>query len=299
METQHTTVDADAKEVVVELPSIRALLEKVWDSSTSLLPYLWWATAILLVLQLPLLLGSADIPSSLGEATIEFLVLLIANAASALFSVALVYYIVQLYIDPATVTVQSSVRWLGRNIFTILLLMALAFGITLTGVFLLLIPALIFAVYNMFSYIVLVREEKRTPVNYLIRSTELVYGAFWPLLGRVLAVLVVTWIVLSIAGWFASTVAALLLGFLPNIFLEVVVLGVTVLVQVMGTVATVSVLLQLYDVRYAQTVNQPSQLPAKRLRIIYRTAAIIGWLGFLSLTLGLFVMFMASFATGW
>lgn len=298
METQHTAVEADAKEVVVELPHIRTILEKMWQSITNMLPYLWIATAVLYVLQLPVVFYSTDLSSGFDEA-VELVVLLVVNAASGLFAVALVYYIVQLYIDPTTATLEASLRWLGRHLFTVLVLMALAFGITLTGVFLLLIPALVFAVYNMFSYIVLVREEKRSPVNYIIRSTELVYGAFWPLLGRVVAVLVIAWIVLSIAGWFASLLAAMLLGFLPSPLLELVVLGVTVLVQVLGTVATVSVLLQLYDVRYTQTVDQPSQLPAKRLRIIYRTAAIIGWLGFLSLTLGLFVMFMASFATGW
>lgn len=297
METQNTAVEADAKEVIVELPHIRTILEKIWQSITQMLPHLWIATAVLFVLQLPMLFYSTDLSSGFNEIT-ELIVLLVANAVSGLFSVALVYYIVQLYIDPTTATLEASLRWLGRHVFTVLLLMAFVFGITLTGVFLLLIPALIFAVYNMFSYIVLVREEKRSPVNYIIRSTELVYGAFWPLLGRVLAVLVITWVVLSIAGWFASLLAAILLGFLPSPVLEVVVLGITMVVQVVGMVATVSVLLQLYDVRYAQTVDQPQQLPVKRLRAIYRTAAVIGWFGFLSLTLGLFVMFMASFATG-
>ena len=294
METKHTIVDVDADEVVLGLPSILTLLEKAWRSITLIFPHLWWAVAIVAILQLPLVLMSEDLESGIYEST-ELIVLLLANIASVLFSIVLIHYIIQLHIDSTTANLSESLRWLGRRVGTVLLLMAIVFGITFTGIFLLLIPALIFAVYNMFSYIVLVREEKRAPVNYIIRSTELVYGAFWSLLGRVVGTLFIFWITLSVVTWLVGQVVTILFGAFPVLVVEVLLFGIFLVIQMVGVVATVSVLLQLYDVRYAQTVDDQSrQLPVKRLRAMYRTAAVIGWLGFFSLTLGLFIMYITS-----
>lgn len=67
------------------------------------------------------------------------------------------------------------VKFLGVSL--LLVVLVIAWG------FVLIIPALIFAVYYGFAQYILVAEDKR-PFTSIERSYDLVHGYFWPVLGR-------------------------------------------------------------------------------------------------------------------
>lgn len=293
----HTDIDtvpnAEAEPVVVAMPSIRTLIQKAWRGMAAIFPQVWPLTLLLILFQVPATV-LVSVPMSDLSGFIVAGLSFVAGWIAAGLSIVLVHYVVQSYVETEPPTIRVSVRWLFENIFTILFLMLLVFGISLSSALLLLVPFVIFSVYNLFAYIVLIREGKQPAMQLIVRSTELVRGAFWKILIRFGGSTLVLMFAVFLATFSLQIVTQLFFGSVPEVMIEFFWMICATLVQVIGSILTVSILLQLYDVRYSQTTVPASETWTKKITAIYWTAAAIGWFGLALLCAALFVLVMPS-----
>lgn len=278
----------DPNKTIVSLPRISILLKKAWRGLSTILPRIWLTILLLLVLQIPAFLLDQNIVSGEGEVVV-LSAFFIASVLAWVISIALVHYTIQTFVSESTQNMKNSIAWVFYRAPSILVLIALIFGITITGALLLIIPALVFGLYNMFAYVVLIREEKQSAMQYILRSTELVYGAFWLLLWRVVGVTFVIWLLLAIGALFLYNFLTVLVPSSLDVISDGLFMAIATVAQVATAIATATIVLQLYDVRYAQTVDTLSSNVSKKVTALYWTAAVVGWVGIVAVVLGLFI----------
>lgn len=126
---------------------------------------------------------------------------------SLLASGSLLYVIIK---DDSTIGFLEGIQWTLQRFFSITWLSILTLFITLGGFVLLVIPALVFSVYTIFSYVVLVKEDARG-IRALLRSTDLVRGAFWSISLRLSALIIATGLISLVLGLVANMLMASLM----------------------------------------------------------------------------------------
>lgn len=172
----------------------------------------------------------------------------------------------------------TSLKWSALHIIPIIVLSVMVYFATQLGYVLLLLPGIALAIYLMFTSYVLAREEGRY-LSAMVRSTELVYGRWWSVFGRiVVAVLVVGVIMVGvvlagglITGVLTAALGSELVASLIGLVLMPVLMG-----GVIGYLMCVSILLMESLV----ATKQPEAITAsgkKKLRTFYLVAVILGF----------------------
>lgn len=105
----------------------------------------------------------------------------------------------------------ESLSWSWKHIISLAWIGILASLTIITGMFLFIIPGLLIAVYVLFSKYLLATEERRG-VDAMVRSTELIKGVFWGVIGRVFILALVVMVISGIV----STSIQLFGGFVPG-----------------------------------------------------------------------------------
>lgn len=199
---------------------IRGSLQAAWQQPRLIAWYLLMYIGAIIALLLPIGLGiglvesgnysSASIGLGIAVALVGVVAgvtLMIANTAAVLFSL----------VQDESVSYWAGWRLGWPNVWSLLLLSFISSLVLVTGFTLLVIPGIALAGYVVLSQIVLAKEGKRG-IDALVRSTQLIYGAWWPTVGRIaLAMLIFLGITLVIElvtalvpGSFGDTLAGLL-----------------------------------------------------------------------------------------
>lgn len=170
----------------------------------------------------------------------------------------------------------SSVRWTAVHIVPVLALWVMVYAATNIGYTLLILPGVALSIYLMFASLPLARGEERY-LAAMVRSTELVYGRWWGVFGRMLVAGLVALLLLiggaiaaGILGMIATAVAGDFLGaiFIPLLF--VLVIGYMV-----GYTSCVSVTL-FESLEASQAPDVLSEKGKQNLRIFYIIAIVLG-----------------------
>jgi len=189
-------------------------------------------------------------------------------------------------------TLQDGLSWTVHRFFSIAWLALLTSLISLAGFLFLIIPALIFSVFALFSLIVLIREDKRG-VYALLRSTDLVRGAFWGVAFK-------NFVPLCIIA-FALLLVLLPFGILLSVqhqasfMVEVSISLLALFVQMTFLVFGLAVATVLYEKRLA---SKPlfEQKSYTGLKWFYRLAASVGiFVPFMFFTIASILIFGDSF----
>ena len=142
-----------------------------------------------------------------------------ANAASGLIYIYLLAAILAVWLRADCVAVADGLRWANKNFSSIWWMAIVLFLVQFTGYLLFIIPGLVILGYTLLAYPVRVAEERRG-LAALVRSTALVYGNWWGVLGRTV-VLGLTFIPLYILGILIFFLLSSSLGISPeNVWLE-------------------------------------------------------------------------------
>lgn len=194
-----------------------------------------------------------------------FFVTLVLSVVSA---TALAYTVIR---GEEGITYLQGLQWSFARMFSLTWLVILVGLITTVGLVVLIIPGLLFLVYNCFSVIALMKDDQRG-LNAIVRSTDLVHGAFLLVLTR-LAVLVVTALLLSMLGVVITKMLAIVLVNVPYanvlISIPVVLIGMITIAFVVGGLISV----------YRARVREKSFYDSSKYQVIhwlYRVAVIIG-----------------------
>lgn len=163
--------------------------------------------------------------------------------------------------------------WSFKRFFSVLWLSMITSAISLVSFAALIIPGVLFFFYNIFSFIALARDDHRGVIA-IVRSTDLVRGYFWGILGR--------FIVLAI---FYSIVALPILGtafLISTIELEFSggqLIGVLVLafLQALFLAASFGSIVSLYNAR----VHEKSLFDIREYGLIKWVYRIVGFVGLL------------------
>lgn len=97
---------------------------------------------------------------------------------------------------------KEGLHWTWRHFLPLVWLGILTATITFGGFMLFIVPGVLFVVYSFFSTYVLITEDRRG-MQAILRSIDLVRGAFWGLFGRLL----VLWLLLGAASMIIGTLA--------------------------------------------------------------------------------------------
>lgn len=176
-------------------------------------------------------------------------------------------------------TLGQSLRWVVPRILFVILTSLVWAGLLLTGALLFIAPAIALLGYTLFTFVVSAREDV-WGVRALVRSIELVRGAWWLVCTRVLLVLcgmtllmMVPIVMLAIALAYAELTrnAALEATFLYSM------LGLSAIVEAILAVAWARVLTLVYQERVASAKPFQDNSLTKVMNMV-RTAAVLGWL---------------------
>lgn len=187
-------------------------------------------------------------------------------------------------ITPAEMLSQS-MRWVARNIFSLLWVGLLAMLAMLAGA-IFIVPAIALIGYTFFSQVAFMKEGVRG-IGALVRSTVLVNGYWWAVLWRTLPLILIMLLASFLAGVFVGMfgeVGKVSGGSLPPEMVEGLILGIpTSLLSGVFTVGMFAVMGSLYR---ALVAAKPAFVPEQhpRLRILYIALTIIGPLALLVLT---------------
>ncbi|MEM9336948.1 MAG: hypothetical protein AAGA35_03775 [Patescibacteria group bacterium] len=163
----------------------------------------------------------------------------------------------------------DSLRWASRNIISIAWIGILTMLIVMTASLALIIPGIILSFYMAFSLPVLVKEG-RTGLDALLRSTQLVYGAFWKIVWRFFVIIVLV-TVLSIIVSFATSILFSVFG-VPG---EVISEFIGFLLQTVVGWVIIAAVIEMFEHRVA---HKPVYDRANfgNLVLTYKIAAIVG-----------------------
>ena len=254
----------------VPLPGIGAML----GFGINVTKKKWKAITILAVISIlpTLLFLLVPAPAALLGVLLAFA----AAFVSFLATTAILYIVIQ---HEESIRSTDALQWAFRHFFPIVWISILSTLITAAGLILFIIPALIFGIYNVFSFIAFVREDARG-TRALLRSTDLVRGAFWGILGRII-LLTLVFFVIGIG-----------MGIVLSFFEEVPVLAeaiyvATTLLQMVLTAIGLGAFVTLYEARRK----------AKPLFDL-TTYGALAWIYRLGSLLGVVLTIIVSFAVG-
>lgn len=167
---------------------------------------------------------------------------------------------------------------LPRLILPFLWLMVLSTLVVFGGLLLLIVPAIIFSIYMIFSTSVFIAEDKRG-LNVLTRSHQLVSGYWLAIAGRVIGISLI---------WGLVTLFVSIFG--------VAGLVISGVLQALSIIAILFVVVTLYQSR-AEVFDPTQSKPAPKL--LYKVMVSLGVLAILSgailAMIGLMVLWGASF----
>lgn len=134
---------------------------------------------------------------SAGGVVMYIIGILIVVIVGILVEVSLIYLAAG-----AEISIKSALKR-ARGKFFAFIALAILLGLTIIGgLILLVIPGLIFLVWFSFSYFILLFEDKRA-VDSMKQSKKYVKGRFWPVAGRLIAIVAVMipfWIISGLFG---------------------------------------------------------------------------------------------------
>ena len=174
-------------------------------------------------------------------------------------------------------TFSESVRWSFKNIVPIIILGLFIYLATQTGYLLFVIPGIAFVVYTYFAKYVLATQEVKG-LDAMVRSTELVYGRFWGVLGRLLFVSVTAIILVVFLILVGITILAVAgLGF-DQTGIQTIVAGAGVGLMMVGLVAYLHC---MAVVLFQSLVDSAQSTPLaddtkKRVRFWFKVMVIVG-----------------------
>lgn len=212
-------------------------------------------------------------------------------AASVIFSTALFYVAVH---SEKHLRFWEAVGWVFRNLTPLLIIWLFMLLVNITAYTLFILPGIVLGVFLLFVLPVYMREGYRG-IDALVRSTDLVRGAAWVVIWR-LVVLVVIVLLLLIAGGMlipfllsvTGSVGSLSGVIIGEAAFEAVVYVLVTAISILVTLFSYAYIAQLANARIAAT--PPVRMSGYRtVRMLYRVFAIVG----AALIVGSFV------AAGW
>lgn len=221
---------------------------------------------------LSMLIPESPTPYLFGPAfvVVKLVELLVVTSVYVVSAVALFYVIVRTDDD---LSYLHGLQWSIQNYLSVVWLSLLTVGISFTGSLVLIVPGLVFIVYNIFSLVVLVREKQRG-ITAVIRSTDLVFGNFWKLVARLLLIVFFV-LVLSLPVALLSGVLAIATSALPAfIYVE---LALMIFIVMVICTFVIGAIVSLYDscVREKTLFDMSSY---KTIKWVYRITALVGFL---------------------
>ena len=272
--TMYETFDA------ATLPSTMTLLQNAFSFVLSRMDLIGYSILATLILAIPFIIASAQ-----GEietvdpatAIMLFFMIVIGLAGLAIHTMSLLY----ITVSPNRVGYLEGLKWGVRHVPSYVLLMITLVFVIIGSTLLLVIPAFIISIYTYFTLAVFVREDIRGS-RALVRSSQMVWGVWWPIFWRVLAIGFAI-MILSIL----FSVALGMMNLLGSLFSLVSVL-ISVAVQVAFALISFHVMKELYEARVGQVpAFNPTTNESRATRRNYR---ILFWLA----PVGMLIMPMAS-----
>ncbi|HRZ30521.1 MAG TPA: hypothetical protein P5274_02555 [Candidatus Paceibacterota bacterium] len=164
------------------------------------------------------------------------------------------------------------------------------------GALLFLIPGIILSVYFIFAKLIVVVEGDKG-MRALTRSREYVRGYFWPILGRFLAIVIVTGIIYLTLSFVAS-----LLGDLTTLLLsQEIGVAILLITQALINVLISPLALTAVYVLYSNVRHVKGDLPpvqTKRQSVWYLVIGLAGWI-FLLVMIALALIVLMSAVGGY
>lgn len=174
------------------------------------------------------------------------------------------------------VTYWEGIRWAWKHFWSFLWVGALVGLVSVTGFVFFFIPGVIVSVYLTLALVVLAKEEIRG-MHALTRSTQLVYGNWFGVFGRLLVVLICGFIIGFLSSIVVSIISSILTvgGGFGLVFGVIVSFLVQVAVQMLLTVFSFHFLGGLYESLHTQKASSQKETKS-RARVLYQVMAVFG-----------------------
>lgn len=271
------------------LPSIGTLLQRGFGLAQRRLDLVALLSGPYLVVGLWWLLAGAD---GGGQALVGNLLEVVA-VLLYLFVLAMLLYTAT-HQQHAPVPLATAAQWTRQNFLGLLWVYLLSAAVVWGGILLFLIPGIIVGIYLYLSQYVYAAEGARG-FAAVLRSRELVYGVWWAMFGRVLAVgLIIGFITIIIAAFIGGVLGALGVPFsmegepaLGNQLIDLALLPLGAYMTVVGA----GIGAALYGAR-AQAVSTEGEVPAAAGR--YTALAWFGGFAVISVV-ALFLVGLATY----
>ncbi|MAZ30238.1 hypothetical protein CL655_03055 [bacterium] len=268
------------------LPAVGQLLRESWEFTKGRLDLVGWYVLISLVplvlVALPVGLGvwaAASAPQLLWAAVVAGLVaLLVMIWVMVVASAGLFYAVAQ----EERIRFIEGWRWARPRFWQIAWIGVLLMLVLTTAFMALFLPAFIIMVYTMFYFLSFLRHDHRG-LNALAASTNVVYGRFWGVLGR-LAFMMLIIIVVSLA---ITVIFEILAGIIPVAENALVATGelINTVVSFVLTIVMMRYLVLLYTAADATTPAYQAE-PLSTSYKLYRVLAWVGGVVFVAMSLG-------------
>lgn len=200
-------------------------------------------------------------PTTWGWIVAAFIWLL---AVSIINNAAVVY----LFAESAERSYRDAFLWALKKFWVYTWVGALTSLVLITATTALVIPGIILSMYFVFSLMTVVRED-RSGFAVLVRSTDLVHGAFWKILGRFIVAIVLVILASVVLGIILKAFEVLGSG---GLFFSDLVAGV---VQTMFGWIVIAMIVQLYTLRVAAKPHFEAA-DHKNIFLSYKIMAVIG-----------------------
>jgi hypothetical protein len=181
--------------------------------------------------------------------------------------------------EPKERSLLGSLYWVLPKLLLVILTSLAWTGLLLTGFLVLVLPAIVLLGYTWFTFAVGVHEDV-WGVRALVRSIELVRGAWWSVSLRMLMLMVgVTLVLLIPIALLAMGMryAVLTRDAMLESILVYVLLGVSAAIEAVLAVVWARLLTVLYAERTTEAVSFQTGNQTRVFNMV-RTAAVVGWL---------------------
>lgn len=221
----------------------------------------------LVAASLALTLGQASTVLLIGVGIVLYLLWIMALAV---VGIALVYALVH---RKQQASYWQGVKWCLKNIWAVFLVSLLAQLVVSGGYIFLFVPGIALAFYTLFVMFVLTSGEERG-LSALLRSTDLVYGKWWGVFGRILGLglLIGLGIGLTASVLLAVVVASGEPAFMALVFLFV---AIGYLLAILWMTAAMTLLFESLQARKPHATYSVAHYST--LKTIYTILAVIGF----------------------
>lgn len=259
--------------VVKELPGPGPFLKFSFRMTISKMSAILFATAIMALAYSIMALVPSE-PTHYIYGTAYFVVMVLATLASGFLSVigsmSLIYTIAR---SDMNASFTQGIQWAFSRFAAIIWLSFVSAFISIISFAVLIVPGIAFAIYSIFSFIVLAKDDQRGTMA-ITRSVDLVRGSFWQITGRILLLALII-VVLSLFITLPVALVSAAFVLLPGGF--VVASALNAFLQMLMLALVTSAVVCLYNNRAkAKPFFDANQYSV--LRWVFRVLAMIGLL---------------------